>query len=294
MMSENNDNDMIEIYKGNYYSKYKKIRAKRVVVFDLDETLGSFVDLEILWESIIRYKNNLSIEFDSILDLYPEFIRYGILSILEYLHTKKTTGECYKVYLYTNNQSTKEWVQMIVRYFNNKISPSPPLFDQIIYAFKINNVQIELSRTTTKKTHDDFIRCTMLPSTTSVCFIDDFMYKDMKKERIYYIKPKAYRHHLSTDEIITRFIYSKFGALIIHTEPTKHAFKTEFIEKCMRVGVFRSNMNNIHLHLKNDILVSQKLMYYLKEYFLITNKRSKTRKRREVSFTFTRKKNELV
>ena len=58
----------------------------------------------------------------------------------------------------------------------------------------------------------------------------------------------------------------------------------------MRVGVFRSNMNNMHLHLKNDILVSQKLMYYLKEYFLLTNKRSKTRKQRHVSFTFTRKK----
>ena len=260
-------------------------------MFDLDETLGSFVDLEILWELIIRYKNHLTIEFDSILDLYPEFIRYGILSILEYLYTKKTTGECYKVYLYTNNQSTKEWVQMIVRYFNNKISSALPLFDQIVYAFKINNVQIELNRTTTKKTHDDFIRCTMLPPTTSICFIDDFMYKDMKKERIYYIKPKAYRHHLSTDEILTRFIYSKFGALIIHTDATKHAFKTEFIEKSMRFGVFRSNMNNMHSHLKSDILVSQKLMYYLKEYFLITNKRDKTRKRRQVSFTFTRKKN---
>ena len=180
---------------------------------------------------------------------------------------------------------------MIVQYFNNKISPPDlPLFDQIIYAFKINNVQIEINRTTNKKTQDDFIRCTLLPPTTSICFIDDFMYKDMKKERIYYIKPKAYRHHLSTDEILTRFIYSKFGALIIHTEPTKHAFKTEFIEKCMRFGVFRSNINNMHLHLKSDILVSQKLMYYLKEYFLITNKRDKTRKRRQVSFTFTRKK----
>ena len=150
---------------------------------------------------------------------------------------------------------------MIVRYFNNKISSSQspsPLFDQIIYAFKINNIQIELNRTTTKKTHDDFIRCTMLPSTTSICFIDDFMYKDMKKERIYYIKPKAYRHHLSTDEIIIRFLYSKFGALMIHSEPTKHSFKTEFIEKCMRFGVFRSNMNNMHLLLKNDILILKK------------------------------------
>lgn len=285
-----NETDLIEVYKGEYYSKPKKIRVKRVVVFDMDETLGSFVDLEILWNLMNTYKPRHKIYFNTLLDLYPEFIRYGILSILEFLVNKKKSGECYKVYLYTNNKSGKQWVDLIVEYFNQKMSHSTPLFDQVIYAFKVNNVQIEPNRTTKNKTHDDFIRCTLLPATTSICFIDDYMYHDMKKERIYYIKPKAYRHYVSTNEIITRFIYSNLGVIIIPTESVQQGFKTDFFRKCMDVGCFRSNLNNFHLYLKRDILVSQKLMYYLKEYFLITNKRSKTCKKRGIAFSFTRKR----
>ena len=65
---------------------------------------------------------------------------------------------------------------LIINYFNHKISRSIPLFDQIIHAFKINNVHTELNRTTHKKTYDDFIRCTLLPQSTAICFIDDVLY----------------------------------------------------------------------------------------------------------------------
>ena len=293
--NNNGNNDgLIEVYKGSYYSKQKKIRSKRVVVFDLDETLGSFVDLEILWNIILKYTSHGHIEFDDILDLYPEFIRYGILSIFKYLYRKKISGECHKIYLYTNNQSTKQWVQLLIRYFNGKFKGDLLLFDQIIYAFKINNVQVELNRTTNRKTHDDFIRCAILPSTTSICFIDDIMYKDMKKERIYYIKPKAYKHHLSTDAIIQRLFRSKQGMLLLHSESAKASFQTEFTEKCKHIGVYRMPNIIIESVIKHDIIVSQKLMYYLKEYFYITNKPAKTKKRRPMSYQFTRKRNNHV
>jgi len=284
------NNDLVEVYKGDFYSKKRKVRVKKVVVLDLDETLGSFVDLEILWSIIHKYKHSISVNFNDILDLYPEFIRYGILSILEYLVDKKKSGECYKVYLYTNNKTSKEWVDLIVNYFNQKFPSTIPLFDQTIYAFKINNVQIELNRTSTRKTHNDFIRCTLLPPTTSICFIDNYMYVDMKTERMYYIKPKSYRHCLTTDEIIMRFIYSRFGLLMITTEYMKQTFKTDFIEKSMSLGSFRSTLHNLQTRMENDILVTQKLMYYLKEYFLITNKQNKTAKRARISFSFTRKR----
>lgn len=289
-MTNNNNTDLIEIYKGSYYSKRRKVRSKKVVAFDLDETLGSFIDLEILWDLIKKYNHHVLIDFNDVLDLYPEFIRYGILSIMEYLHRRKTTGECHKIFLYTNNQSTKQWVQLIVNYFNQKFPETPLLFDQIIYAFKINNVQIEMNRTSVRKTHDDFIRCTMLPNTTSICFIDDYIYNDMKKERIYYIKPKAYRHHLHSNEIIQRLFYSKCGLLLFSTESMKAAFHTEYITKCKQLGVFRMNIRDIPLHRKNNIIVSQKLMYYLKEYFLLTNKPSKTKKKRQPTYQYTRKR----
>lgn len=284
----NMNTDLVEIYKGEYFSKHKKSRAKKVVVFDFDETLGSFVDLEILWSMITQYKH--TIDFNDVLDIYQqEFIRYGMMSILEYLFSKKNSGECYKIYVYTNNKAEKPWVQLIINYFNHKISRSIPLFDQIIYAFKINNVHTELNRTTQKKTYGDFIRCTLLPQTTAICFIDDVLYKDMKTERLYYIKPKPYKHRLSTHDIISRFIYSKVGSDLLPTDRSINIFKSNFIKKNMMIGNYKSQSNYSNTAFKNDILVAQKIMYHLKEFFYIINKRAKTCKKHKSSFSFTRK-----
>jgi len=283
--------ELIEIYKGKYFSKHKKSRAKKVVVFDLDETLGSFVDLEILWSLIKRYnKKSLFIDFNDILDIYPEFLRYGIRSILQYIANKKKNGECYKLFVYTNNQGGQYWTNLIINYLNNYITTEFTLFDQIINAFKINNIQVELNRTTHKKTHDDFIKCSLLPKSTTIFFVDDVSYTGMKNERIYYIKPMPYNHHLSTNEIINRFIYSKYGIILLPRDSIKNAFKAEYIELCMKNGTYHMYTNTTKVMLENDVLISQKLMYHLKEYFLLTNKQNKTCKRKSVSFSFTRKR----
>jgi len=285
----NSDTDLVEIYKGEYFSKPKKSRAKKVVVFDFDETLGSFVDLEILWSMINQYKH--TINFNDVLDIYQqEFIRYGMMPILEYLFSKKNSGECYKIYVYTNNKAEKPWVQLIINYFNHKISRSIPLFDQIIHAFKINNVHTELNRTTHKKTYDDFIRCTLLPQTTAICFVDDVLYRDMKTERLYYIKPKPYKHRLSTHDIIYRFIYSKVGSDLLPTDRSRNIFKSNFIKKNMMIGNYKTQSNYSNTAFKNDILVAQKIMYHLKEFFYIINKRAKTCKRHKGSLSLTRKR----
>jgi len=285
----NSDTDLVEIYKGEYFSKPKKSRAKKVVVFDFDETLGSFVDLEILWSMINQYKH--TINFNDVLDIYQqEFIRYGMMPILEYLFSKKNSGECYKIYVYTNNKAGKQWVQLIINYFNHKISRSIPLFDQIIHAFKINNVHTELNRTTHKKTYDDFIRCTLLPQTTAICFVDDVLYRDMKTERLYYIKPKPYKHRLSTHDIISRFIYSKVGSDLLPTDRSRNIFKSNFIKKNMMIGNYKTQSNYSNTAFKNDILVAQKIMYHLKEFFYIINKWAKTCKRYKGSFSLTRKR----
>lgn len=283
--------ELIEIYKGKYFAKHKKSRAKKTVVFDLDETLGSFVDLEILWSLIKRYnKKSLFIDFNDILDIYPEFLRYGIRSILQYIANKKKNGECYKLFVYTNNQVGEYWTNLIINYLNNYITTEFTLFDQIINAFKINNIQVELNRTTHKKTHDDFIKCSLLPKSTTIFFVDDVSYAGMKNERIYYIKPMPYNHHLSTNEIINRFIYSKYGIILLPRDSIKNAFKAEYIELCMKNGTYHMYTNTTKDILENDVLISQKLMYHLKEYFLLTNKQNKTCKRKSLSFSFTRKR----
>lgn len=99
----------------------------KMVVFDLDETLGYFMELGIFWDSLIEYikyqKINQPINqdlFNNILDLYPEFLRPNIIEILKYLKKKKEKKHCNKLLIYTNNQGPSEWANYIIKYFEKK------------------------------------------------------------------------------------------------------------------------------------------------------------------------------
>ena len=70
----------------------------KIVVFDLDETLGYFSQLGIFWDIIQKYQKNnkkhtvSQVDFNKILDLFPEFVRPNIYNILLFLKTKKKNG----------------------------------------------------------------------------------------------------------------------------------------------------------------------------------------------------------
>lgn len=184
----------------------------KIIVFDLDETLGYFTQFGIFWDCLNEYFNQLNnpltqADFNNILDLYPEFLRPNIIDILVYLKDKKLTNCCNKIMIYTNNQGPKEWCEHIIRYFENKINYK--LFDQIIAAFKVNGEKVELCRTTHNKTHKDFIKCTKIPINAQICFLDDKYHHEMSNEHIYYINVKPYYHDLPFNVILERFKKSK-------------------------------------------------------------------------------------
>ena len=63
----------------------------KIVVFDLDETLGYFMELGMFWDSLTNYIKNNKLQipidqklFNKILDLYPEFLRPNIIGILKF------------------------------------------------------------------------------------------------------------------------------------------------------------------------------------------------------------------
>ena len=79
--------------------------SKKIVVFDLDETLGHFTQLGYFCEGL---ENILGIELTNedmitLIDIYPEFLRPNILTILNYLKKLKSRKICDKVMIYTNN-----------------------------------------------------------------------------------------------------------------------------------------------------------------------------------------------
>ena len=114
----------------------------KIVVFDLDETLGYFVEFGIFWDCLQQFllENKINYTFDqteynSFLDLYPEFLRPNIFTLLKYLMYKKKSKCCHKMLIYTNNQGPKEWCKRLISYFQSKLN-----FDLMVKLLKFVEV----------------------------------------------------------------------------------------------------------------------------------------------------------
>jgi hypothetical protein len=187
----------------------------KIVVFDLDETLGYFTELGIFWDSLENYKKEplTQTDFNVVLELFPEFLRPNIINILNYLKTKKESQCCNKIMIYTNNTGPHSWANHIIKYFECKTEGK--IIDQIIAAFRINGKNVEICRTTHDKTHHDLIRCTKIPANAQICYLDDTFYPGMANDNIYYINVKPYYYDLQFDEMLIRYCKSKHSKKII-------------------------------------------------------------------------------
>ena len=79
------------------------LNKSKIVVFDLDETMGYFVELGIFWDSLNNYikLHNLDSkiplaqeDFNSVLELFPEFLRPNIFTIFNFLKQKSISKQC--------------------------------------------------------------------------------------------------------------------------------------------------------------------------------------------------------
>ena len=242
----------------------------KIIVFDLDETLGYFQELSIFIDAIDFFFNTRisQNQFNEILDLFPEFLRPDILHILDFIKLKKGKINC-KLMIYTNNQRSKEWVIRIKNYFEYKVHDH--LFDHIIAAFKINGRRLELCRTSHDKSYSDFIKCTKLPKETKICFIDDQMHEGMKHENVYYVKVKPYVYMLSVKEMIDRYlnyftnkitnnnVYTNFSSIIANY---MNSIKIEYMLK----SIEEQQIDNI---------VSKRIIHHLNSFLNIHNNKTK-------------------
>lgn len=242
----------------------------KIVVFDLDETLGYFVEFGIFWEALNNYFKSVmnshqldQIEFNEILDLYPEFIRPNIFSILNYLKRKMMSHELKGVMIYTNNQGPKVWINLIKNYFEKKINYF--LFIHVIRAFKVNGQQIEISRTTHDKTLDDFFRCTKLPKNTQICFLDDTYYSSMNANNVYYIKVRPYTYDLPFESMVKRFIESKTGKKFLTDEKMTETFYNYILSYMLQFQFLYVNKTSEEYEI--DKIVTKKTMVHLQTFF---------------------------
>ena len=246
----------------------------KIVVFDLDETLGYFAQFGMFWDCLVNYLNNRKLsqsDFNQILDLYPEFLRPNIIKILTYLKSKKSSRCCDKMMIYTNNQGPKQWAANIVSYFETKVDYK--LFDQIIAAFKINGQQIEICRTSHDKTHDDFIKCTKVPPDAEICFMDDIYHPGMKHENVYYIHLKPYVHDLDFDTMVKRFLNSNLGNQLIDNN-NKDDFATVAIREMKKYNykVIHKNPDEYEI----DTILGKQILTHLQLFFKQTQTQSQS------------------
>ena len=252
----------------------------KIVVFDLDETLGYFTQYGIFWDSLNHYcknKHNCKQEldqsdFDNVLDLYPEFLRPNIINILNYLKNKKTSKCCHKMMIYTNNNGSKEWANHIITYFEKKINYK--IIDQIIAAFKINGKIIEICRTTHDKTHKDFIKCTKMPINSEICFLDDTFYPDMANDNVYYINVKPYYHDLQFEFMLDKFKNSDIGKKIIEDDTNFDKIMMEHI-KLYKYYCINKDSDDYEI----DKIIVKHIITHLQEFFN-KSKKNKTIKNR--------------
>lgn len=241
----------------------------KIVVFDLDETLGYFTELGMFWDSLNAYIENEGLhyvleqkDFNEVLDMFKEFIRPNILNVLNYLKYKKVTKVCNSVLIYTNNQGTKEWVSFIKNYFETNINY--PLFDQIIGAFKINGKKYELCRTSHEKTIHDLLKCSKLPANTEICFLDDVLYPEMSGKNIYYIKVNPYVHDLAFSTMIDRFLNSALWKNLSKSDD-EHTF-TNFMKTYMGQYSYTYSEKNADEY-EIDKIITKKTMFHLQTFF---------------------------
>jgi len=273
------------IYNAAAYSKPSNSNA---IAFDLDETIGSFSDFHSLWARLEDHMRTQSV-FNELMDLYPENLRVGIIPILRYIRTKQRNGQCLPVFIYTNNQCEDySWIYKLIYYLEYLVSgvenTNEHIFARPICAFEINKKRVEPRRTTHEKTYSDFVHCSMVSTSCQVCFIDDLYHKKMKNPRVYYIQPPPYVHPLSYREVVERFVTSHlFSKLYPNRKPPPlPSFERDNSEQLKHL---------LSTHQSEERKITGKIMYYIREFFLLSSKRkSVTQKRDRPIGRFSRKK----
>ena len=280
-----------------------------IFVFDMDETLGFFTEIYCFCNLLESYYTQceshlfankyLTIQqetntytvsdqhFFNILHTFFMCIRPLMFTILLRVFLGKKSPED-KIILYTNNQCPKAWCEKIVRFFehhfreNYNINTSTPytgkLFDTVIGAYKVKDVQVEKHRTRHEKCVSDLINCLGLPTTSSgelsnkirILFMDDVNHPQMIHSNVTYILCKPYFHFYDYSYMIETY-YNRF---------MKGAHDTYFPNNNFYENTFKSHMMN-YLSLSDltkikktneeyseYILDSLNIMEYIKQFYL--------------------------
>jgi hypothetical protein len=192
----------------------------KVIIFDLDDTIGHFEEVAIFLNGlqIIIGKRQIPDKYIfKLLDLWPKFLRPGIMEIFEIIKTEKKKNSCIKAVIYTNNMGPRSWTLLIRRYIEKKLRYK--LFDKVITAYR--PFEATNKRTTHSKTYSDLLRSTNYGKDATFIFLDDQSHPFMRHPKIKYMHLYAYNYGIPFNKMIKSFLASKLGYIIPKSEKEK-------------------------------------------------------------------------
>jgi hypothetical protein len=153
----------------------------KIIIFDVDETLGSFFSFFNYCSTMVKLNDFTFPVFKYLLDTNPHYLQPNIIFILEYIKLHKPQN-C-NVAMFTNNEGDPRWIEYIKLYFNSVLNYE--LFDKIVLSSKYEPKRKHLS-----KSLDDFLECTNYPKSSKVLFIDDQYHPMMVQNNVTYLHIK--------------------------------------------------------------------------------------------------------
>ena len=179
---------------------------KSYIIFDLDETIGQFVQLGCFYKGLIQYFNKVPTknEFYQLLNRCNKYFRPRMFEILNHIKVHKIKDKNLNVLIYTNNQGGNSWVTKIKDFMELKIQYG--LFDRIIGPHKIRDELYEILRSTESKCYNDLVKIIDCNDKEDILFLDDNFYNEMLKDNVIYLLVKPYRYYYKSIELVNIFL----------------------------------------------------------------------------------------
>lgn len=189
---------------------------KKIIVFDLDETIGHFEQISIFLNGIQNIvQGNVSDKYImTLLDIWPNIFRYKIFDVFKLIKKEKIKNNSIKVAIYTNNMGPRNWTILIKNYIENKLKFK--LFDYTITAYRPK--EKTNFRTTHEKTYQDLMRSVKCSKKADVLFFDDVYHRFMTNKKVNYVELIPYKYSVSNNKLINDYIKSRHNKLVKGTD----------------------------------------------------------------------------
>jgi hypothetical protein len=256
--------------------------TKIYIIFDLDETIGQFIQLGYFYQGITRYFKKLPTkeEFFLLLEYFKNYFRPNIFKILSYIKLyKEKHKEKLEVLIFTNNQAGIKWVTEIKEFIERKIKYN--IFDKIIGPYKIKEEIHEILRTNHVKHYDDLVKFIDCNDNTPILFLDDNFHKEMIRDNIIYLLIEPYEFQYKINDMINIYLSNNDNI-------DKNNF-TLFITNYMNTKIYKKNKSEIS---KKDYKMSDIILKHIHNFLTLNLKKNnvnKTLKKTKLNFNKTKK-----